>query len=334
MSADPLVSTQMEAPYYRVGRSTMPMALYTLAGLAVLAVLYGVFYDPWFIARWCGYVLAGLAIEAIYMFLATGRLTLRSGSSALTAAILVMSIPAMMPAKPILFALILAIGLARMPVAHAALHFNPALIGRLFLMIAYAEEIVGWILPGMDADAVTTATPIELYHTEEFTYSLRDLLMGRIGGSWEGLYDMVPGGAGEAFVPVILLVGGFLYWRGLVAWRTGVAFVAAFAASCAVMGEPVLFNVFSGSVIFAAVFIAGDPKTTPISKGGQLAGGLIAGIVNALVRTHTYYSEGIVFSFLILCLLAPTLDRISFWTRSQLLRRRSRKMHAQVAVTP
>ena len=334
MSADYVVSPRLEAPYYRVGRSTMPMALCTLAGLAVLAVLYGVFYDPWFIARWSGYVLFGLAIEAIYMFLATGRLTLRSGSSAVTAAILVMSIPASMPAKPVLFALILAIGLARMPIAHSALHFNPALIGRLFLMIAYAEQIVGWILPGMDADAVTTATPIELYHTEEFTYSIRDLLMGRIGGSWEGMYDMVPGGPGEAFAPVILLVGVFLYCRGLVAWRTGVAFVIAFGMSCAAMGEPVLFNIFSGAVIFAAVFIAGDPKTTPISKGGQLVGGSIAGIVNALVRTHTYYSEGIVFSFLILCLLTPTLDRLAFLTRSWLLRRRNRKLYAQLEAIP
>lgn len=322
MSEDPVVPPMPEAPFYRVGHSTAPMAFCTLGALAMLTLLYGYFYDPGFIIRWCGYVLAGLALEALYMFLSTGRLRLRSGSSAITAAILVMSIPASMPAKPILFALILSIGLARMPVSHSALHFNPVLIGRLFLMIAYAKEIVMWKLPGMDVDAVTTATPIELYHTEDVVYSLRDLLMGRIGGSWEGLYDMVPGGPGEAFTPVILLLGLFLYWRGIVAWRTGVAFGVAFAASCAVMHEPVLFNVFSGAVIFSAVFIAGDPKSTPISKGGQLGGGVIAGVVNALVRTHTYYSEGIVFSFLLLCLITPTLDRIAFSIRSGWLQRR------------
>ncbi|MBT3192118.1 MAG: RnfABCDGE type electron transport complex subunit D [Verrucomicrobia bacterium] len=322
MSVEPVSPPELESPFYRVGRTTMPMAFCTLGGLAILAALYAAFYDPWYMARWSGYVLAGLVIEALYMLLSTGRLRLRSGSSAVTAAILVMTIPANMPAKPVLFALILAIVLARMPIARGGLHLNPALVGRLFLMIAYAEDIVGWILPGMDADAVTTATPIELYHAEEFTYSLRDLLMGRIGGSWEGLYDMVPGGPGEAFAPVILLVGVLLYWRGIVAWRTGVAFVVAFAASCAVMHEPVLFNVFSGAIVFSAVFIAGDPKTTPVSKGGQLAGGIIAGVVNAVIRKHTYYSEGIVFSFLIVCLLAPTLDRIALWLRSRWLQRR------------
>jgi electron transport complex protein RnfD len=324
MSADSITPIEQAAPFYRVGRRTMPMVLCTLGGLAILAVLYGIFYDPQYIIRWCGYVLAGLVLEALYMLLATGCFRLRSGSSALTAAILVMSIPASMPVKPIMFALILAIGLARMPVAPDALHLNPALVGRLFLMLAYAEEIVNWRLPRIDVDAVTTATPIELFHTEAFTYELRELLLGRIGGDWEGFYEMVPGAPGEVFTPVILVIGLVLYWRGIVAWRTGVAFVVAFAVGCAALREPVWFNVFSGAVIFSAVFIAGDPKATPVSRGGQLAAGVIAGLLNAMIRKYTYYSEGIVFSFLLVCLLSPTLDRIAFWLRSQVLLKRRR----------
>jgi electron transport complex protein RnfD len=325
MSPEHMTHINLHAPYYRVGKSSFPMALFTLGGLALLAVIYSALYDHVFMLRWCGYVAFGLLLEATYMLLATGRFRLRSAGSALTAAILVMSIPAQMPVKPILFALILGIVLARMPVATDALHFNPALIGRLFLMLAYGEAVVEWNLPGMDVDSVTTATPIELFHTEGFTYALRALLMGRISGDWEGFYEMVPGGPGEAFTPLILIIGVVLYWQGIMPWRTGAAFVAAFGTACAAMGEPVLFNIFSGSVIFAAVFIAGDPKTTPTSKGGQLVGGAIAGVINALVRTHTYYSEGIVFSFLALNLLSPLLDRTAFLVRSRLLVHRRNK---------
>jgi len=316
----------LDAPYNRVGRATTPMAFFVLGALAILTILYGLLYDPWYILRWSGYVSAGLFIEAFYNFLVSGKIRLRSGSSALTAAIIVMSIPGDMPVKPVLFAIILSIGLVKMPAKQNALHFNPALIGRLFLMLAYAEDIVNWRLPGMDMDAVTTATPIDLYHTEEFVYSLRELLRGHISGSWEGMYDLVPGGPGELFAPIILLIGLFLYKRGIVAWRTGVAFVFAFGATCAVIREPILFNMFSGAIMFSAVFIAGDPKTTPVSRGGQLVGGAIAGIANALIRRYTYYSEGIVFSFLLLGLLAPTLDRISFWIRSQVIKRRFNRM--------
>jgi len=313
---------ELDAPYYSVGHSTIPMAIWTLGSLALLAGLYAIAYDPWFIVRWSGYVAAGLFIEAFYIFLVSGKFKLRSGSSAITAAILVMSIPADMPIKPVLFALILSIGLVKMPAKHNGLHFNPALVGRLFLMLAFGSEIVNWSLPGMDMDAVTTATPIDLFHTEEFVYSLRALLSGQVSGSWEGLYDMVPGGPGEVFAPMILLIGLFLYIRGIVAWRTGVAFVLAFAATCAVIREPVLFNVFSGAIMFSALFIAGDPKSTPSSKGGQLAGGIIAGVANALIRRYTYYSEGIVFSFLLLNILAPTLDKVAFWSRSKILQRK------------
>lgn len=311
-----------EAPYHKVGLSTKPMAVYTLGALAILAVLYSLVYDPWYILRWSGYVAAGLFIEAFYNFLANAKFKLRSGSSAITAAIMVMSIPADMPMKPVLFALILAIALVKIPTKHNALHFNPALIGRLFLMLAYGEAIVNWRLPGMNMDVVTTATPIDLYHTEDFMFSLQKLLSGHLAGSWEGLYDMVPGGPGEVFTPVIILIGLFLYKRGIVAWRTGVSFVLVFGITCACIHEPILFNVFSGAIIFSAVFIAGDPKSTPVSKGGQLVGGAIAGIADALIRTYTYYSEGIVFSFLLLGLITPTLDRIAFWLRSRILQRR------------
>ena len=316
MSLEKNKEAKSEAPFFRTGYSTAGMAWYVLGTLAILAELYSYFYDPHYILRWGGYVVFGLLLEMLYTLFSTGRPGFRSGSSAVTAAILVMSIPANMPAKAVLFAITAAVVLVRMPSVKSGIPFNPVLIGRLFLMIAFFSPIVNWSLPGIDTDAVTTATPIDLYHSEDFTYSLKSLLSGHIGGSWEDMYTLVPGGPGEVFTPVIILLGLLLFWRGIVAWRTGVAFVAGFALTCALLREPVAFNVFSGAVIFAAVFIAGDPKSTPLNKGAQLAGGIIAGIADALIRKYTYYSEGIVYSFLLLNLLTPTLDRIAFRLRS------------------
>ena len=314
------------APFYRVGRSPVRMNIEVLAALAVLAGLYSLLYDHAYFLRWIGYVLAGLVLEAVYIFLADGKLRLRSGGSAVTAAILVMSIPADMAPRAVLYALTLAVVLGRMPSGRHAVRFNPVLLGRLFLMIAFSTQIVDWKLPGIDTDAVTTATPIDLFHTEDFIYSVRQLLSGHIGGNWEDMYAVVPGGPGEMFTPVIILLGLLLYRRGILAgWRTGAAFIAAFAATCAAIGAPVLFNVSAGAVVFAAVFIAGDPKSTPASRSGQLIGGIIAGIANALIRKYTYYSEGIVFSFLLLNLISPTLDRLAFQAQGLRLARQAKK---------
>jgi Na+-translocating ferredoxin:NAD+ oxidoreductase RnfD subunit len=231
-----------------------------------------------------------------------------------------MSIPPATPFLPVLFALVLAVVVVRMPAEGSGIIcFNAMLVGRLFLMLAYHEDVVNWAAPGAAADATTTATPLELYHSEEAVYALGRLLSGRIGGPWEDLYQIVPGSPGELFGPVIILIGCVLFWRGVLAWRTGAAFLAAFLVTCACLRQPLLFNLFSGAVLFAAVFIATDPKSTPVSKGGQLAAGCLAGIADALIRGCTNNSEGIVYSFLLVNLLSPALDRLAFRLRSRRL---------------
>lgn len=102
----------------------------------------------------------------------------------------------------------------------------------------------------------------------------------------------------------------------------------------AVLGEPVLFSVVAGAVAFSAVFIAGDPKSSPVSKGGQWAAGCIAGVTNAVIRKYTFYSEGIVFSFLLANLLSPTLDRAAFFLRARILLRRRSAFEERLRAAP
>ena len=108
-------------------------------------------------------------------------------------------------------------------------------------------------------------------------------------------------------------------------WRVGTAFLLAFCATHVVTGQPVLFNLLSGSAVFAAVFIAGDPGSTPRTPLGRWLGGTIAGVADALIRTYTVYSEGIVYSFLLLNVVSPTLDRAAFALRGWQLVRRQRR---------
>ncbi len=309
------------APYRQQGPSMRARVLWVMASLSLLALLYGGMYDWSFVPRWGLCVAAGLALEAAYLALGEGRWALRSGSSAITAAILIMSVPARFPLLPLLLALFVGVFVARMGMAGTAIRFNPALVARLFLMLAYNHEVVAWTRPGLPTDGVTTATPLDLFHAEGATYGLGALLQGRIGGNWEGLYEIVAGSPGELFTPAILLIGVILALSRVMEWRVGVAFLAAFAATCAVVGLPVVFSLLTGSVLFAAVFIAGDPVSTPASKGGRLMAGIVAGVANALIRAYTFYSEGIVFAFLLANLLAPALDRLAFNVRGLMLLR-------------
>lgn len=348
----PAPDTVAGAPFLHTEASVVRMNLWLLGGLTLVAGLYAAVYSPAFLLRYALALALGAGVEVVYILLAEGRFAWRSGGSVTTAAILVASVPPGLPMLPLVYALLVAVVLGRMPAGARALQLNPALLGRLFLMLAYNQEIVNWIGAAAPSDGVTSATPLEVFHAEDSPaaiYSLGLLVTGRIHGDWGGLYQFVPGSPGEMFTPVILLVGAVLVWRGVMDWRPGVSFLAAFAAACAVLYAPqarehvvdaqggfvlgpfaatlggtVLFNLLSGAVVFAAVFIAGAPKSTPGTQAGRWAAGVVAGVTNALIRRYANYSEGIVFSFLLANLLAPTLDRLAYRLRGWRLARQQR----------
>jgi Na+-transporting NADH:ubiquinone oxidoreductase subunit B len=296
------------------------MAVWTLCALMVPSAIYSILYQSPFIFQLVGYTLLGILIEGIYIFLKDGSIRFNSISSGLTAALIAASAPATMPFWPMIFSIMVAIWLVKLPNKGKALRFNSAMVGRLFLMMAYSNEIVTWGNP--EVDILSSATPQELYASEGFTIELPTLLFGRIGGSWEDLFMLVPGSPGETFPVILLLIGVVLCLKGIVAWRTPVAFLLAFAAASAVLGDSPIFNLFTSATIFSAVFIVSDPVSTPMSKSGRYLSGIIIGVSNAVIRHYTYYTEAIVFAVLIGNLLAPTLDRIAFAMQGFRLQRR------------
>ena len=311
----------LNAPFLRNGPRTSGMAVWALAALMIPATIYSILYQSPFIFQLIGYTLLGLFLDGIYLFLKTGTLRFNSISSGLTAALIASSAPATMPFLPMLFAIMVAIWLIKLPNTGNALRFNAAMAGRLFLMLAYSNYIVAWGNPAIDG--LSSATPQELYASEGFTLELPTLLFGRIGGSWEDLFMLVPGSPGETFPLVLLLLGVALSLKGIVEWRAPVAFLLSFAAASVVLGDPAFFTLFSSATIFSAVFIVSDPVSTPMSKSGRYITGIIIGVSNVLLRHYTYYTEAIVFAVLIGNLFAPLLDRMAFSAQGWRLSKRS-----------
>jgi Na+-translocating ferredoxin:NAD+ oxidoreductase RnfD subunit len=297
------------------------MSTWTMVALLVPTAIYSVLYHPLFILQLLGYALLGMVLEGIYFFLKDGTIRFNSISSGLTAALLAASVPPTVPFLPMLFSLIVAIWLVKLPCHGSALRFNAAMAGRLFLMLAYSSAAVDWGTPTWP-DVISCATPQELYSNEGATLALKPLLFGWIGGAWEGLFQIVPGSPGETWPPVLMVLGVVLCFRGIVAWRIPVAFLLSFAASSAVLGDPPLYNLLTSATMFSAVFIVSDPVSTPMSKSGKWIVGIIIGVSNALIRHYTYYTEAIVFAVLIGNLFTPLLDRIAFSLQGWRLQRR------------
>jgi Na+-translocating ferredoxin:NAD+ oxidoreductase RnfD subunit len=308
------------SPFLRNGPRSSSMAIWALGALMVPSAIYSVLYHSPFIFHLIGYTLLGILLDGIYLFLKNGTVRLNNISSGLTAALIAASVPASMPFWPMFFALIVAIWLVKLPNIGNALRFNSAMAGRLFLMMAYSNEIVSWGNP--EIDVLSSATPQELYASEGFAMELPTLLFGRIGGNWEELFNLVPGSPGETFPVVLLLLGLLLCFKGIVAWRTPLAFLLSFAVANIALGNSALFNLFSSATIFSAVFIVSDPVSTPMSKSGKIITGILIGVSNALLRHYTYYTEAIVFAVLIGNLFAPLLDRTAFMLQGLRLNKR------------
>lgn len=317
-------------PYLTVGDSSAAQTVWCVVMLLVLGGLYSLFYQPLFILKLSGYMIFATLVELLYRLLRDGNLRIKNAGAALTAGLLVMGIPADMPVHTVCLALLVSIGLVKMPGANA-LRFNAAVAGRFFLMMFFGADIVRWSYNGLQLDGLSGATPLELWHSDSHATGLLNLFLGRINENWEGLYQIIPGAPGELFRPVLILFGIILFARGIIDWRGGVSFLAAFALTCAALGEPVGFHLLSGAVLFVAVFIVTDPKSSPASRAGRLIGGALAGIMNGCIRHFTFYSEGIVYSILIMNLLAPSIDRVAFRLRGWLIHRRRHRFAQRLA---
>ena len=308
------------SPFIKTGSRSSAMAAWAMLALMVPCAIYSFLYSPTYILHLLGYVLFGMLAEAIYTLVVKRKRRLVCMGSAFSVALLVASVPASMTVVPMLLAILFMVWIVKLPMTGLPLRFNAAMAGRFFLMIFHHDAIVNWGTPTVDV--ISTATPQELYRSEGFALGLPQLLFGRIGGTWEDLFLLVPGSPGETWPLITLLLGFLLCRKGIVAWRTPLVFLASFMAASMLFGNEAWISLFSAATVFSAVFIVTDPVSSPMSKGGQIAFGLVVGIGNALLRHYTYYTEAIVYAVLFGNLVSPLLDRVAFALRGRQLSRR------------
>jgi electron transport complex protein RnfD len=198
--------------------------------------------------------------------------------------------------------------------------FNPALVGRVFMLISFPVQMTTWpkpaMLPMTYTDAVTGATPLGIMKeglakgdslTDIMTQipSLTDMLIGKIGGS-----------LGE--ISAIALLIGFVYllWKKIITWHIPVSMVGAAAVFAAILhganpeayADP-LFHVFTGGLLLGAIFMATDYVTSPMSKTGMLIYGAMIGVITILIRVFGAYPEGVSFAILIMNAFTPLINK-------------------------
>lgn len=192
--------------------------------------------------------------------------------------------------------------------------FNPALVGRVFLSLAFPEYFATmWQKPfwgGLGGlikyapHAVTSATPLINFKSAHILTNYSHLLFGSTAGS-----------IGETFRIGIILGGILLILVKIVDWRIPLSYIlSVFFLSLignifsAQTFAPPLFQLLAGGLLFGAFFMATDPITAPLTLGGKWIYGFLLGVLTVLIRGLTGFVEGVMFAILLMNATAPFID--------------------------
>ena len=246
--------------------------------------------------------------------------TICDWSAAVTGVLLALNLPPTTPWWVVLIGAAVAIGVAKMTFGGLGQNvFNPALVGRVFLLISFPTYMTHWEIPQglFGLDAVTGATPLGVIKEglmqggdvagimAENVYSYSQMLLANIGGS-----------AGEA--SAIALLVGFVYllvrkvikpWITLSVLGTVAVVSLIFSLIDPAQYTGPLFNLLSGGMILGACFMATDYVTSPMSTKGGIVFGVGIGFITLMIRYFGAYPEGMSFAILIMNSTVPLLNR-------------------------
>lgn len=249
----------------------------------------------------------------IQRFLVRGGLTVGNWSAVVTGVLLAFNLPASIPWWIVVIGAFVAIGVAKMTFGGLGKNpFNPALVGRVFLLIAYPVQMTSFPMPVRGAfDALSGATPLAAvkHGAAADVLGLQDLLLGNM-----------PGSLGEVAALALLLGFAYLLWRKVVTWHIPVtilatmalfAFVVALATGMqgAALWQFPLFHVLAGGALLGAIYMATDYSTSPMTVKGGVIFGFGIGLITMFIRLWGAYPEGMSFAILLMNSVVPLLNK-------------------------
>ena len=276
----------------------------------ILALMPACFAGVWFfklraLAMMAVCVGAAVITEAGLQRLSGKPVTVRDYSAAVTGLLLALVLPPDLPLWIGAIGAIFSIAIAKFAFGGLGQNiFNPALIGRAFLLASWPVFMTKWRWPIVQAswipefDAVTTATPLVLMKSVGIKAPYADLLIGKVAGC-----------IGETSALAILLGAAYLLYRGHISLRIPLTFVGTVAVVTALFGQDPLFHVISGGLLLGAFFMATDYVTSPVTPRGQIIYGVGCGILVALIRLYGGYPEGTCYAILIMNAATALVER-------------------------
>lgn len=255
-------------------------------------------------------IAASLAAEVIFVKMRNRSATLDDFSAAVTGMILALSLPGTAPWYVGALASFVAIGIGKILFGGLGMNiFNPAMVGRAFVMIAFASLMGAGAYenPNSMVDVLSQATPLTALKQSAVPTAISDLFWGMTNGS-----------LGETSALACLIGGIYLCVRRTAAWEIPASILASVVVIAGIAdvagsfsGDLLMHHLFGGALLFGAFFIATDPVTSPLTFKGKVIFGAGTGALIMIIRLFSGYPEGVMFAVLIMNSVTPLINR---WT--------------------
>ena len=258
---------------------------------------------------------------AITKYIMKAQPSILDGSAIITGLLLGMNLPSNLPLWIIIIGALFAIGVGKMSFGGLGNNpFNPALVGRCFLLVSFPAQMTSWPVEGQlmsYTDATTQATPLALMKEAIKTGdasvldklpSALDMLFGNLGNTFGA------GTTGEVCALALLLGLVYMLWKKVITWHIPVSILATAFIFSGLMHvcNPVYANpvaeILSGGMMLGAIFMATDYVTSPMTHKGQIIYGVCIGLLTIIIRNWGSYPEGMSFAILIMNAFTPLIN--------------------------
>jgi len=306
------------SPHVR-GKETVARIMWTVNLSLLPAFIMSVYYfgpRAVYVTGLC--IVTSVLFEHMYQVSLNKKTTIGDGSAFLTGLLLGLNLPASSPFFIPIIGSLIAIVITKLLFGGLGYNiFNPALIGRAFLLISFPKLLTTWTEPTarfIAMDAKTTATPLGILKEEGLVHLME--VFGSKAELYKSLFmGSTAGSLGETSAIALLIGASLLFMRGYITWHIPFSFVATVGVLAWVFGGEGLFtgdpliHILSGSLILGAFFMATDYVTGPSVRKGQLVYGIGCGAITMLIRLKGGFPEGVMFAILLMNCFAPLIDR-------------------------
>lgn len=259
---------------------------------------------------------------AINRYLLRNRnLSVLDGSAVITGLLLGFNLPSNIPVWIVVIGSLVAIGIGKMTFGGLGCNpFNPALVGRCFLLVSFPAQMTSWPVAGQQwhyMDAVTEATPLSIMKEaaktgdatvlEKLPDSL-SMILGNNGAAFGG------GSIGEVCALALLAGLAYMLWRNIITWHIPISILLTIFAFSGILhivdssyADPMTV-LFSGGVMLGAIFMATDYVTSPMTHKCQIIYGVSIAVLTIVIRNWGAYPEGMSFAILVMNAFTPLIN--------------------------